>query len=44
MNDHILIIDDDVKLTDLIKKYLENHKYKVSVSNVPLEGFDYFKI
>ena len=24
MNEHILIIDDDIKLTDLIKRYLEN--------------------
>ena len=26
MNNHILIIDDDVKLTDLIKTYLQNQK------------------
>ena len=43
MSDHILIIDDDIKLTDLIKKYLENHQYKVSVSNLPLDGFEFFQ-
>jgi len=43
MSDHILIIDDDIKLTDLIKKYLENHQYKVSVSNSPLDGFEFFQ-
>lgn len=43
MNDHILIIDDDIKLTDLIKKYLENHQYQVSISNLPNEGFEYFQ-
>ena len=43
MNNHILIIDDDIQLTDLIKKFLENHKYKVSVSNSPLSGFKLFQ-
>lgn len=43
MSDHILIIDDDIKLTDLIKKYLENHQYKVSVSNLPQDGFEFFQ-
>ena len=43
MSDYILIIDDDIKLTDLIKKYLENHQYKVSVSNSPLDGFEFFQ-
>lgn len=43
MNDHVLIIDDDIKLTDLIKKYLENHQYKVSVQNMPIEGYEYFQ-
>ncbi len=43
MSDHILIIDDDIKLTDLIKKYLENHQYKVYVSNLPLDGFEFFQ-
>ena len=43
MNEHILIIDDDVKLTDLIKKYLESHQYKISVANLPNDGFDFFQ-
>ena len=43
MNNHILIIDDDNQLTDLIKKFLENHQYKVSVSNSPLSGFKLFQ-
>jgi len=43
MNDHVLIIDDDIKLTALIKKYLENHQYKVSVQNMPIEGYEYFQ-
>ena len=43
MNDHVLIIDDDIKLTALIKKYLENHQYKVSVKNMPIEGYEYFQ-
>ena len=30
MKGHILIIDDDLSLTELIKKFLENHKFKVS--------------
>ena len=42
MLNHILIIDDDVKLTDLIKTYLQNHQYKVSVQNDPISGFELF--
>ena len=42
MNNHILIIDDDLKLTDLIKTYLQNHQYVVSIQNSPVEGFDFF--
>ena len=30
MQEHILIIDDDLELTSLIQKFLENHKFKVS--------------
>ena len=43
MLNHILIIDDDIKLTDLIKTYLQNHQYKVSVQNDPLNGFVFFQ-
>ena len=30
MQTHILIIDDDLELTKLITRFLENHDYKVS--------------
>lgn len=30
MQTHILIIDDDLELTNLIQQFLENHNYKVS--------------
>ena len=40
---HILIIDDDIKLTSLIKEYLENHTFKVSVQNNPEKGLEFFK-
>ena len=43
MSNHILIIDDDIKLTDLIKKYLENHHYSVSVQNSPIKGLAFFQ-
>ncbi len=35
MQEHILIIDDDLKLTALITKFLENHSYKVSSFDNP---------
>ena len=40
--DHILIIDDDVELTKLIKQYLENHQFKISIKNHPEIGLDFF--
>ena len=43
MSNHILIIDDDIKLTGLIKKYLENHHYNVSVKNSPIKGLNFFQ-
>ena len=43
MLNHILIIDDDLKLTDLIKTYLQNHQFKVSVQNDPIGGFNLFQ-
>lgn len=35
MQEHILIIDDDLELTALIKKFLENNKFKVSSFDNP---------
>ena len=35
MQAHILIIDDDLKLTALITKFLENHSFKVCSFNNP---------
>jgi len=43
MNEHILIIDDDIKLTELIQKYLEKHSYKVTVNNSSVDGFSVFE-
>ena len=43
MHEHILIIDDDIKLTELIKKYLEKHDYKVTTNNSSLDGFNEFQ-
>ena len=43
MKNHILIIDDDIKLTDLIQTYLESHQYVVSVQNSPKLGLALFK-
>ncbi len=43
MNEHILIIDDDIKLTELIQKYLEKHKYKVTINNSSVDGFNIFE-
>ena len=43
MKNHILIIDDDLSLTELIKKFLENYKFKVSSFDHPtkaLNGLD----
>jgi len=38
MQEHILIIDDDLELTLLIKKFLENNKYKVSSFDNPKDA------
>ena len=43
MNEHILIIDDDIQLTKLIKTYLEKHTYKVTTNNNSTEGFELFQ-
>jgi len=41
--EHILIIDDDVELTKLIKEYLENHQFKTSFINHPELGLKFFE-
>lgn len=38
MKNHILIIDDDTELCRLIKKYLENENYKVSMKHSGQDG------
>jgi len=43
MNEHILIIDDDIKLTQLIKTFLEKHNYKITINNNSTEGFELFQ-
>jgi len=39
---NILIIDDDIKLTQLIKQYLENHQFKINIQNHPEKGLKFF--
>ena len=38
MKGHILIVDDDLSLTALIKQFLENHKFKVSSYDNPMDA------
>ena len=40
MKSHILIIDDDLSLTALIKKFLENYKFKVSSFDHPKKALN----
>ena len=40
MQGHILIIDDDLQLTVLITKFLENHRFKVSSFNHPKKALE----
>ena len=40
MQAHILIVDDDVKLTELIKRFLENHSFKVSSFENPKKALE----
>ena len=40
MQEHILIVDDDLKLTSLITKFLENHKFKVSSFDNPKNALE----
>ncbi len=39
----ILVIDDDVKLTDLLKDYLSRFNYEVIIANHPHAGLDKVK-
>tara|TARA_B100001758_G_scaffold192650_1_gene169819 strand:- start:513 stop:1208 length:696 start_codon:yes stop_codon:yes gene_type:complete len=41
MQAHILIIDDDLKLTALITKFLENHSFKVSSFDNPKTALEF---
>ena len=41
--EQILIIDDDIELTSLIKEYLENHTFKVAIQNNPEKGLKFFE-
>ena len=36
--DKILIIDDDIKLTELLKEFLGSHKYNITIKHTPAEG------
>ena len=39
----ILIIDDDIELTDLLTEFLNKHKYHTVVNHSPLKALDYLK-
>ena len=39
----ILMIDDDIQLTQLVKEFLDSQKYEVIIKNTPEEGLDYLK-
>jgi len=39
--DKILIIDDDIQLTELLIEFLTSHKYKVIARHTPEEGLEY---
>jgi len=41
--DKILIIDDDVQLTELLIEFLASHKYKVVAKHTPEEGLEYLE-
>ena len=37
----VLIIDDDIQLTELVDEFLNSHKYEVIAKETPEEGLDY---
>ena len=39
--DKILIIDDDVQLTELLVEFLASYKYKIITKHTPEEGLEY---
>ena len=39
----ILIIDDDVELTDLLKEFLSNFKYKLEIYHNPIEALQFLE-
>ena len=39
--ENILIIDDDIKLTELLIEFLSSHKYNVVAKHIPEEGLEY---
>ena len=39
--EYILIIDDDIKLTELLIEFLSSHKYNVVAKHTPEEGLEY---
>ena len=41
--DKILIIDDDVQLTELLTEFLVSYKYKIVVKHTPEEGLEYLE-
>ena len=41
--DNILIIDDDIQLTELLIEFLASHKYKVVAKHIPEEGLEYLE-
>jgi two-component system OmpR family response regulator len=42
-NRHILIIDDDPEVIDLLKDFFEGNQFKVGTASTGVEGIDYFK-
>jgi len=41
MKEHILVIDDDEKLCELLSSYLTRYEYEVSTKNNPLDGLKF---
>lgn len=44
METKILVVDDDVNISDLLKLYFENEGYEVKTANDGVEGVNYFKM